>query len=631
VGRRILIGELIERPPRTRHRVLEPFDPVPGREEVVRHLGRIGVTGGLERLADAAVQGAPARGAGVLIDGLADERVHEHVRPCPRLVDESGPDADLERVEHGSGPPPVHGGDELVPERATDHSGGAQRAQDVGAQLGQSRRDELLHAVRDAERRVAHLQDEPSVALDEHVTVVEVTQQLHDEERVACRVAAQRRPQRRRSRPPFEGADQLRDLVLGQAVQRDALDRDLVSKVGHGAHDVIAAGQLCRAVCRDPEQPGVLRRAGDVSQQQQRRRVGPVQVLEHEHHRPLPGAGDERAADRLEQQVTGGHVVADGRSGTVGGQLRHHPREAPGVLTQHGARELAQHLDERLVRDEGLRVAAAEQDAGAVGVGLAREPRGEAGLPDARLAGQQHEACLAGSRRSPGLAQTIELSAPGDERASGSAGERSRKRRERLRACFVVLDGRLATRADARRGRPPAHRVRDDRLVEALEFDLPELLERDRQPAAAEHPHGLRHEDLAARGGVAEPARRDHRRAVQVAALVDRLSCVDADAKPDAARLLVDGLLHGGRTSHRRPRARECGHEPVADALHLMTVVVGDRAPEEREVRAADVVGGIVAELREELGRADDVRDHDREDIRFGHHRPIVDPASCGG
>ena len=56
------------------------------------------------------------------------------------------------------------------------------------------------------------------------------------------------------------------------------------------------------------------------------------------------------------------------------------------------------------------------------------------------------------------------------------------------------------------------------------------------EPAAGEHAHDVRDEDLAARRRVAEPAGDDHRRAEEVAVLVDRLAGVDADAQLEAGQ-----------------------------------------------------------------------------------------------
>ncbi len=57
-------------------------------------------------------------------------------------------------------------------------------------------------------------------------------------------------------------------------------------------------------------------------------------------------------------------------------------------------------------------------------------------------------------------------------------------------------------------------------------------------------------QDLAGRGGVAEPARNDHRRAVEVFAVGERLAGVQPDPQPELSRRPGRGALHVDRAAH---------------------------------------------------------------------------------
>ena len=200
-------------------------------------------------------------------------------------------------------------------------------------------------------------------------------------------------------------------------------------------------------------------RARDVAQQQERRRVGPVQVVEDEHDRRCRAAACERAAHRVEEQIAGGRVVRRRGRSALGRQLRHDAREIGGVLAQDVVRQLAQGLDERLVGHERLRVAAAEQHGRPVVVCLAREARGQGGLPDARARrARSTSRPLTIERRGPRAAQPVELGRARHERAcagrarASAAGKRAftatglGRRAARRRRLAGAAAGRAARR-----------------------------------------------------------------------------------------------------------------------------------------------------------------------------------------
>ena len=183
----------------------------------------------------------------------------------------------------------------------------------------------------------------------------------------------------------------------------------------------------------------------------------------------------------------------------------------------------------------------------------------------------------------------------------------------------VVLDGQPAQQPHAWAGRTPAHGVRDDGLVEALELHGPHRVELRRQAAAAEQTHDVGDEHLSARGGVAKPPRHDDRSAVEVPSVVDRLAGVDADTQLETVDMRRHGLLHGRSTRDGLACARERGHQSVAEALDLSPAVRVDRVAQGREVRAAQLVGGVVSERGDQVRRADEIGEQDGQGLRSAH------------
>jgi hypothetical protein len=156
------------------------------------------------------------------------------------------------------------------------------------------------------------------------------------------------------------------------------------------------------------QQPGTLQLPAREPQQGQRRRVGPVQIVQHQQQRPAgrrrpqepgeaveqPEAGRLRLDRRRRRQVR--QARADGRHdlGDVGGAGAH-------LLAQRrrvgGLDVGADHLDPRPERGRALPLpAAAPQHQGTTRSRLGRQLLGQPGLADAGLAGHQHHPAPAG-------------------------------------------------------------------------------------------------------------------------------------------------------------------------------------------------------------------------------------------
>ena len=133
-----------------------------------------------------------------------------------------------------------------------------------------------------------------------------LAQQLVEEERVPARALAVGGGVARGVMAGEHG----RDGVLVEPLQRELDERALAAQVGERRGGGL--GQL-RLAHRDRDQDaGLVRHPREVAQQVQRVGVGPVQVVEHEQHRPLGGGLLEQRADGLEGAVALARGVARG-------------------------------------------------------------------------------------------------------------------------------------------------------------------------------------------------------------------------------------------------------------------------------------------------------------------------------
>ena len=178
------------------------------------------------------------------------------------------------------------------------------------------------------------------------------------------------------------------------------------------AEDGLDLGPAARpglVVGGDDEHARLAQRAGEEGEQQQRRQVGGVQVVE-EHDQRLArrrvaqedrDGVEEREAGLLGLEVAGlGQVEALAQLGRELG----HPARAGAELRTQGVvvavgGERAHDLHPRPERGRAAAVPAARpRDAMAVGRGALAQRGGQARLADAGLAGEQDEAAAAGRR-----------------------------------------------------------------------------------------------------------------------------------------------------------------------------------------------------------------------------------------
>ena len=391
-----------------------------GLEEVVGEHGggRHRVARVLDGLGDAPMQVESAGAAEPGADRLADERVG-HPEPSGAVLDEEpGGHGRVRRVQELVAVEPGRVDEDRQGRRVARHGGDVEDLHDMGVEAVEAqpdhRPDRLGQLVADGAVGVAdQLGEEERVAAGRrlevggggHVAVVH-PQQLHD----------RRRP---------EGADRHpgEEPVAGE-LRGDPIE--LRARVVRGDADR-----------RDDHHPAGQLVAEDVLDHLQRRRVRPLQVVEHDQHGVHRRLGPQQLGDRLEQQV-----ALDARVGPLEASLRdetlelgHQEGEEAALggdpaagLGGDGAQDGPHRLHHRLERHDRLRRRSAPQDDGARGVRLGGELGGEPRLACAGLPVEERQVAGAGQGQRPDPAQLVELLAAADELASRGTRGRARQR-----------------------------------------------------------------------------------------------------------------------------------------------------------------------------------------------------------
>ena len=259
----------------------------------------------LEALGELAVERAAAQPRHVAVEGLADERVPELGRTVLLLDDE--PELDQLRD-------PVLAGQldhRLEPEPLAADGGDLGRRPAGLREVGAAQQDGVADRLR--HRHLTALDElEPRRAVPKRGLRGERPRQLLDEERQPLRAALDRLDERPRRRPVERLLEQRRGRGLVERIERD-LDQRLRSPqlVAHPPQRVIAR-ELVGAVGADDEHRHLAECRRDRGEQLERRRVRPLQVVEHEQRSARFGDAVERAAERLVQgrriDVVGGRA-----------------------------------------------------------------------------------------------------------------------------------------------------------------------------------------------------------------------------------------------------------------------------------------------------------------------------------
>ena len=192
---------------------------------------------------------------------------------------------------------------------------------------------------------------------------------------------------------------------LVQAPKRDPLDSLLAVKIGQHLGERMAARQVGLAIGGDQERGHVLALGRDVPQEQKRRLVGPVEVVQDQDDRLLARGLAKQSPHRAPKQVALGVGVGLARRRNVGEALperRHEAGELAAVALDVGAKDplggvldvVGERLDPGPVGDAKLLLRASVEHDRATGARLEGGVGGEAGLSYPGLAREEREAPL---------------------------------------------------------------------------------------------------------------------------------------------------------------------------------------------------------------------------------------------
>jgi hypothetical protein len=128
--------------------------------------------------------------------------------------------------------------------------------------------------------------------------------------------------------------------------------------------------------------------------------------------------------------------------------------------------------------------------------------------------------------------------------------------------------------------------------------------------------HDVGRQHLPARTGGTEPRCFDDRVTEVVVVVTTDFSTAQANSQTQpliaCPVVTLDALLHRDRAGHCGRRGGEHDHEPVTQVLDFRAARLGDRAAQDREMAAAQLVGSIGRETRRQRGRAHDVGEQHR-------------------
>jgi hypothetical protein len=265
-------------------------------------------------------------------------------------------------------------------------------------------------------------------------------------------------------------------------------------------------------------------------------------------------------------------------------------RGAAAAQSQRGHRRFG---DQLLIVDR--REVDEPDSVGMLGGDPMRDLEGEARLARPARARKGDEPTLAEQR-----ADRVEIVLAADETVEG-------RRKVALRATGRREHRRVVTPAncDRRKGR------------ETLEVQLAQRHEVVAAPRADERAHGLGGEDLATRGGCAQPCRFHGRHALIVASPFGDIARADADAYAEhdlgSAVASCDPSLNLRCCRDRVPSPAKRRHVAVARALDDLAVMRGDRPGDEHLVLVSHRVVPILPESNQRLCRTDQIGEQQRD------------------
>ena len=180
-------------------------------------------------------------------------------------------------------------------EHDLEQRAGGQELVGIRGEAGEATADHVADAGRDAE--VTRRGHPHAVDLAQPTLVDEVQERLAEKERVAVGLDREQRGELRRDVVAGEALEQCEDVVGVESVERDAGRLDLALEQWERGGERMPAVEVGLPVRPDDDDRRVRGDAAERPQHADRRLVGPVQIVDDEHHRGLgrePGAAPGR-------------------------------------------------------------------------------------------------------------------------------------------------------------------------------------------------------------------------------------------------------------------------------------------------------------------------------------------------
>ena len=238
---------------------------------------------------------------------LADLLLHEQVvgRVIGReLLDQMAAFGRFERIEQVVLLGARHGGERVERERAADDGRRRQHLAVLGCEQIESTAQNQSHTLRHFGVTDLEPGAPPAVVVEQPSAVAQVPEQLLGEERVAVRLGEHEIDQLGRRVASGASAEHGTDLVDRQQSRPEIHRANVTVQRADGRGQRSVGLQLVVAKGADDQQRETRRSTGLVTQQQQRRLVGPVQVLVDEHHRLVVRRPFDELSDAMQ------HVAA---------------------------------------------------------------------------------------------------------------------------------------------------------------------------------------------------------------------------------------------------------------------------------------------------------------------------------
>ena len=222
----------------------------------------------------------PATARQTVVCGVPDQGVGEpqapdragNLRHDPRL------DRLVEQLEHCITIESDDCGHRIDVELATHDRCHREQPFAVSGEVAQAAADDLSHALRNRERSCTRLAQALLRGEQPH--------DLAHEQRVALRLGVQRRTELGCRSLGRGHLDEAHDVARGEPGKRKPAGDRLARKLGDGAFERVRERWIDVAIGADDQQPAVAELASDESQQEQRRLVRGVEIVQHHYERP---------------------------------------------------------------------------------------------------------------------------------------------------------------------------------------------------------------------------------------------------------------------------------------------------------------------------------------------------------